>query len=170
MNKSILYVILTSTVTSCVISSTVSIWAKSREIKVQAILTQRQEWRNILRDLLPLFFDSSSDSIENSKSSIRNKIALRLNPFDHLDKKVLNLMDDYIDNPTKEKEKEIISDFQEMLKKDWERAKIEASLFSYSASNRANKKVEKKRFNKEWNIKIFFSQILKKISICFNVL
>jgi hypothetical protein len=72
---------------------------------------------------------------------IRDEIALRLNP--HKDKDALVLLDRFLADPTRGVAERLVERFQHMLKVDWERAKVEASLFPCCADRRAERRTSR---------------------------
>lgn len=102
-------------------SAGISVWGVSRNIKHKAIIEERQKWRDSLRGLVPQLV---SEPDLASREKIRDEIALRLNPYKG--RRSLELIDQFVSNPSPRTRHQVIDHFQDMLKRDWERAKIEA--------------------------------------------
>lgn len=73
---------------------------------------------------------------------------LKLNPHDEADVRAVKSIDGFISDPSERGGIEIVVIFQKMLKLDWERAKIEASLRPWNAVRRATKRVKKQEEDK----------------------
>lgn len=121
-------------------SAIISIWGVSRNIKHKSVIEERQKWRDTLRSLIP---ELVSQVDVESRTRIRNSIALRLNPYE--DGACIRQIDDFITNPTPESADEIVTRFQDLLKRDWERAKIEAGFWPWRARERADARVDAQR-------------------------
>ena len=119
------------------VTAAVALWNVSRNIRHRAVIEERQKWRDTIRELVPQLI-AETDNRERKR--IRNSILLRLNPF--LDQTAKHLIDAYLENPSDVNENLVIDQFQEILKRDWERAKIEASHAPWFARSRASKLVE----------------------------
>jgi hypothetical protein len=111
---------------------------KSNQLKY--ITEERQKWRERIRELSvefltkELHIDNSTIVNPNIKelNKIRHQVAVRLNPNDEEDEKLLELMSDYITSfktsnyvDLEKKSNEIQNSFAELLKHDWDRAKAE---------------------------------------------
>ena len=112
---------------------------KSNQLKY--ITEERAKWREKIRELSvefltkELHLDNSIIVNPNLKelSKIRHQVAVRLNPNDDQDNKLLKLMNEYIslfikydDGELEKKRNEIQNSFAELLKHDWDRAKSES--------------------------------------------
>lgn len=126
-----------ATVFGAITSAIVSIWGLSRNIKHKSVIEERQKWRDTLRTLIP---DLVSEADKNSRVKIRDSIALRLNPYQDGD--CIRLIDEFIANPSRDSADEIVAQFQDLLKRDWERAKIEAGFWPWRARERAGQLVD----------------------------
>jgi hypothetical protein len=112
---------------------------KSNQLKY--ITEERAKWREKIRELSVEFLTKElhidNSIIVNPKinelSKIRHQVAVRLNPNDDQDNKLLKLMSEYIslfikydDSELEKKRNEIQNSFAELLKHDWDRAKAES--------------------------------------------
>lgn len=113
-------------------SAVVSIWGVSRNIKHKAVIEERQNWRQAVRELVPSFV-SQDDAAEREVT--RNAIVLRLNPYK--DQEAIDLLTKYTSTPSVELGRTIVAHFQAMLKLEWQRAKKEAGLIPWGAAWRA---------------------------------
>ncbi|MGN6218850.1 MAG: hypothetical protein ACTHNQ_05050 [Microbacterium sp.] len=121
-------------------SAIISIWGVSRNIKHKSVVEERQKWRDTLRGLIPELISQVDDE---ARKKIRNSIALRLNPYQ--DGECIRQIDDFIANPAPELADAIVTRFQDLLKRDWERAKIEAGFWPRRARERADARVDAQR-------------------------
>jgi len=86
------------------------------------VTEERQKWRERLRELIPIILHSKEEELVNKSIS---EIKLRLNPNDHYDLEIVN----FLKNRTSEEDKcKIELAFADLLKHDWERAKLESSV------------------------------------------
>lgn len=113
-------------------STVVSVWGVSRNIKHKAVIEERQNWRQAIREMLP---NLVSQQDEAARDALRHAIALRLNPYK--DQAALSLLAQYAAAPTPELAESLVAHFQAMLKLEWQRAKREAGLFPWGAGWRA---------------------------------
>lgn len=126
-----------ATVFGGITSAVVSVWGLSRNIKHKSVIEERQKWRDTLRTLVP---DLVSETDKDSQVKIRDSIALRLNPYE--DEDCIRLIDEFIANPSRGSADAIVAQFQSLLKRDWERAKIEAGFWPVRARERADQRVD----------------------------
>lgn len=129
-----------SALIAVVTSSVVSVWGVSRNIKHKAIIEERQKWRDSLRQLIP---ELVSQPDRSARERTRDSIVLRLNPYKDAD--AVALIDRFVTAPSESGRLEIVDRFQDMLKRDWERAKIEAGFAQWRAEERANGVVDEQR-------------------------
>lgn len=122
------------------IGAVVSVWTVARTIKQKSVIEERQKWRDTLRELVPELI-ATGDPTERVR--VRNTVVLKLNPHDEADVRAVKSIDEFISYPTEPSSVEIVAMFQKMLKLDWERAKIEASLRPWNAARRAKKRVNR---------------------------
>lgn len=108
---------------------------KSNELK--HITSERKEWRDLIRKLVPEFlygvYDKSKESCvihETNQRKIITDISIRLNPFDPNDEEILNLMREYVAESNQDKALKIENAFARLLKHDWERVKKESKMTS----------------------------------------
>jgi hypothetical protein len=129
-----------------VTSALVSVWGVSRNIKHKSVIEERQRWRDSLRELVPIF---TTDRDKMTRRAVRNSIALHLNPYG--DAEAVRVLDQFQSKPTSVNAEAVVSCFQDILKRDWERSKIEASLWPFRARARAEKAVDaqKSRFGQD---------------------
>lgn len=127
-----------ATVFGGITSAIVSIWGLSRNIKHKSVIEERQKWRDTLRTLVP---DLVCETDRVSREKIRDSIALRLNPYHDGD--CIQLIDEFIANPSRDSADAIVAQFQSLLKRDWERAKIEAGFWPWRARKRADRRVDR---------------------------
>ncbi|SFS17499.1 hypothetical protein SAMN04487846_3576 [Microbacterium sp. cf046] len=113
-------------------SAIVTVWGVSRPIKHKAVIEERQNWRQAIRELIPKFVNEEDEAARNE---IRNAIVLRLNPYK--DQSALDLLGEYATTPSAELAGPLVAHFQAMLKLEWQRAKREAGLFPWGAGWRA---------------------------------
>ena len=125
-------------VTGTFVSTVVSVWTVSRNIKHKAIIEERQKWRDALRELIPRLVDADRRDERNQR---RDSIILRLNPYK--DQDAMQIIDQYVENPSRESGLLVVFHFQDLLKQDWERAKIEASLVPLWARSRGDLRVRR---------------------------
>lgn len=114
----------------------VSVWSISRNIKHKSVIEERQKWRDTLRQLIPDFVNAKGRA---SRERVRDSIVLRLNPYK--DQESMRLVDQFVSGPTRAAGSAVVVQFQDLLKRDWERAKIEASPWPWAARSRADRKV-----------------------------
>lgn len=122
------------------VSSVVSVWGISRNIRLKAVIEQRQCWRNEIRDLVA---DLVSESSKPNRKRLRAAIILRLNPNDET--VAVGLLNQFLGNATPSNADALVAHFQCVLKLEWERAKIEASFRPFCAVRRASRRVERQR-------------------------
>lgn len=118
--------------------ATVSVWSVTRNIAHKSVIDERQKWRELLRELIPALVTCKS---RTQRTRFRDSIVLRLNPND--DQEAVELLDKFLRHPSRENGEQVVTHFQTILKFDWERAKIEASLRNYRSSQRAAKIIAK---------------------------
>lgn len=118
----------------------VNVWTMVRTIKQKSVLEERQKWRDSLRELVPKLI-AAEDPIERAR--IRNTVVLKMNPHDETDVRSVESVDEFISDPSDQHGIEVVAIFQKILKVDWERAKIEASLRPWNATQRATRRVKK---------------------------
>ncbi len=121
-------------------SGIVTVWGISRNIKHKSVIEERQKWRDSLRQLVP---ELVSHVDEKSRARIRDSIALRMNPY--RDGEAIRLIDRVVVDPSSENGAAVISHFQDLLKRDWETAKIEATWRPFRAASRADRIVDGQR-------------------------
>lgn len=129
-----------ATVVGVITSAIVSIWGLSRNIKHKSVIEERQKWRDTLRTLVPQLL---SETEKSSRQKVRDSIALRLNPYE--DGESVRLVDEFIANPSRDAADAVVAKFQDLLKRDWERAKIEAGFWPWNAKNRADRLVDEQQ-------------------------
>ncbi|MFE5410169.1 hypothetical protein [Microbacterium sp. NPDC056569] len=120
------------------IGAIVSVWTVTRNIKHKSVIEERQKWRDALRELIPRLVDAAG---QDDRDRVRNSIILRLNP--HQDQPATLVVDHYVENPSRQTGSLVVAHFQDLLKRDWERAKIEASFFPFWATSRADLRVRR---------------------------
>ncbi|WP_150954461.1 hypothetical protein [Microbacterium testaceum] len=129
-----------ATIFGAAIGGMISVWGLSRNIKHKSVIEERQKWRDSLRSLVP---ELVGELDEKSRKEIRDSIALRLNPYEDAD--CVDLIDKFHGNPSDELAFAIVARFQDLLKRDWERAKIEAGFWPWRARDRADERVNTQR-------------------------
>jgi len=135
-------------VLGALIGAVVSVWTATRTIKQKSVIEERQKWRDTLRELVP---DLIAAENPTERFRIRNTVVLKLNPHDEADVRAVKTIDGFISDPSERGGIEIVVIFQKMLKLDWERAKIEASLCAWAAVRRATKRVKKQEEDQIWS-------------------
>ena len=125
-------------------SAVVSIWGVSRNIKHKAVIEERQNWRQAVRELIPELL-STSDAADRERT--RNALVLRLNPYK--DQGTVDLLDRYTSSPSHDLGREVVAQFQDLLKLEWQRAKAEAGLIAWGAAWRAGLEVKWQRSQAE---------------------
>jgi len=118
----------------------VSVWTVSRNIKHKSVIEERQRWRDALRTLLPKLVSAKRGK---AREQVRDSIVLRLNPYK--DQAAMIRIDQFMSDPSRAEGAEVIAHFQDLLKRDWERAKIEASQFPWCARSRSDKRVARQK-------------------------
>lgn len=121
-------------------SGVVAVWGISRNIKHKSVIDERQKWRDSLRQLIPELVGQVE---EKSRARIRDSVALRLNPYH--DAEAIRLLDRVVVDPAAENGAAVVGHFQDLLKRDWERAKIEATWLPFRAASRADRIVDRQR-------------------------
>lgn len=121
-----------------VVGALVSAWSVSRSIRHKSVIEERQKWRDALRELIP---DLVGADDRGARHRVRDSIVLRLNPYK--DQEAMLLVDQFVDDPSRERGLAVVAHFQDLLKRDWERAKIEASHFPWWAPSRADREVQR---------------------------
>lgn len=121
-----------------VIGALVSVWSVTRNIEHKSVIEERQKWRDALRELIPRLVDAAD---QGDRNRVRNSIILRLNPYQ--DQAAMLVVDQHVENPSPQTGLLVVTHFQDLLKRDWERAKIEASLFPFWARSRADSRVRR---------------------------
>lgn len=129
-----------SALVGAAVSAAISIWSVGRTIKHRAVIEERQKWRDSLRVLVPALLAHKKKA---DRERVRNSIALRLNPYQ--DQQAIDLVDQFVSTPSEDGKRAIADHFQDMLKREWERAKIEASLWPWQARSRSENRVDKQR-------------------------
>lgn len=76
-------------------SAVVSVWGVSRNIKHKAVIEERQNWRQTIREMIPDFVGQEDEA---ARDALRNAIVLRLNPYK--DQAALDLLTQYTVAPT----------------------------------------------------------------------
>jgi hypothetical protein len=121
-------------------SAFISVWVVTRNIKYKSVIEERQKWRDSLRDLIP---NLVSQVDRSSRERVRDSIVLRMNPYKN--GTAIRLMDRFVSDPSRNTGLAVVVHFQDMLKRDWEKAKIEGSFWPYRATERADRIVEKQK-------------------------
>ncbi len=103
------------------VSGLATLWGIHRNIRYQAITEARQVWRDTLRRLVPEFTTAETS---DKREAIGDAIRLHLNP--HNDKAAHDALAAMKKDPSAENREKLIKAFAELLKYDWERAKVEA--------------------------------------------
>ena len=129
-----------SALIAAAISAAVSVWGVARNIKHKAVTEEREKWRVSLRELVP---ELVSQRKQTARERARDAIVLRLNPYKDAD--VIAVIDQFVAAPSARGRLEVVACFQDMLKRDWERAKIEAGLWPWRARDRANGLVDEQQ-------------------------
>ncbi len=129
-----------SALIAAAISAVVSVWGVARNIKHKAVTEERERWRVSLRQLVP---DLVSHEEQTGRKRVRDAIVLRLNPYKDAD--VIAVIDKFVASPSASRRLEVVACFQDLLKRDWERAKIEAGFWPWRAGDRANDLVDEQR-------------------------
>jgi len=130
----------TAAVVGALTSLFISIWGVTRNIRHKSVIEERQRWRDSLHDLVPALV---SEEDELSRARIRDSIVLRMNPYK--DDAAIQLMDAFVSEPSRKRGQAVVALFQDMLKRDWEKAKIEGSFWPQNATIRADRIVENQR-------------------------
>lgn len=121
-----------------IVGASVSLWSVTRNIEHKSVIEERQKWRDALRELIPSLVDAAE---KDERKRLRNSIILRLNPYH--DQTAMLLVDQHVENPSHQSGLLVVAHFQDLLKRDWERAKIEASFFPFWARSRADNRVRR---------------------------
>lgn len=121
-----------------IVGAIVSLWSVTRNIEHKSVIEERQKWRDALRELIPSLVDAAD---RDDRNRVRNSIVLRLNPYH--DQAAMLLVDQHVENPSRQSGLFVVAHFQDLLKRDWERAKIEASFIPFWARSRADNRVRR---------------------------
>ena len=121
-----------------VVGAIVSVWSVTRNIEHKSVIEERQKWRDALRELIPRLVDAAD---QDDRKRVRNSIILRLNPYQ--DQAAMLVVDQHVENPSHQSGLLVVARFQDLLKRDWERAKIEASFLPFWARSRADNRVRR---------------------------
>ena len=109
-------------------------------------IEERQRWRDDQRELTSKFL-----ATEDAEQALYlyGQIVLRLNA--NGEKELLKKLRGLLENPNLEDKLDALEAVQELLKRDWERAKIETRFFSYRASCRAGFIVSEQNAKDGWS-------------------
>lgn len=135
---------LASVILSALIAAGVSWFGVSANIRHSSILAARQNWRDELRRLLPLF---TSASAKAELLQLRDALVLHLNPYE--DEPLVTAVRDYADEPSEDLRRVLITLFAEYLKYDWERAKAEVFYRSTKAKRVASERIDQQRVERD---------------------
>lgn len=127
-------------IVSALIAAGVSWFGVSANIRYRSILAARQNWRDELRRILPLFTSASPHS---ERLRLRDALVLHLNPY--RDEQLIAAICEYAGEPTASRRSALITLFAEYLKYDWERAKAEVRHRSSKAERVALERVARQR-------------------------
>ncbi|MBQ3358379.1 MAG: hypothetical protein IJG47_05705 [Microbacterium sp.] len=122
------------------LSAAVAIWGTSRSIRQKSVIEQRQRWRDSLREAVPRFVTERDKAL---RSRLRDSIVLHLNP--ERDRDAIELVDAFVADRSQFNRAAVVDHFQVLLKVEWEKSKIEASLWPFCARSRAERVVERQR-------------------------
>ncbi len=122
------------------VGALVSVWSVSRNIKHKSVIEERQKWRDALRVLIP---DLVATSDRDERRRLRDAVVLRLNPY--RDQEAMRRIDQFVSDPSRKGGLAVVEHFQDLLKRDWERAKIEASQCPWCARWRSDRRVRRQR-------------------------
>ncbi|OEF99777.1 hypothetical protein BHF71_00960 [Vulcanibacillus modesticaldus] len=135
MNIETISIALGSSVLASLVTALYTIKVKDKEHIARYIVEERQNWRKDIREKSVKFIEAEPCN----KEKIMYELQVRLNPHDKHDNEIIELMKNIIkkcaDNNCKKnsenenivemEEKEFIYKISELLKEDWERAKLE---------------------------------------------
>jgi hypothetical protein len=113
--------------------------------ELQYITSERKEWRDTLRQIIPQLLNPPFDHIGYLNKTeiikletLKTQIQIRLNPFDDNDKEIIKNIENYIREIIEKKiderkirKKILEKEFASLLKHDWERVKSETKMKSF---------------------------------------
>ncbi|RVV99958.1 hypothetical protein EKE94_04720 [Mesobaculum littorinae] len=102
-----------------IVGSVITYFAAVRNIHASAVIDERRKWRNKMRKLALGLASAMRDKEETKAQLLRDEIRMNLNPSDDMDRSIL-------EETCAGKVSKRVSI---LLKHDWERAKLEASIF-----------------------------------------
>lgn len=116
--------------------------------ELQYVTSERKEWRNTLREIIPQLLNPPLDVLGYlNKTEIikleyfKTQIQIRFNPFDKNDNEIIDNIKKYINElkdkkfeESKKTKEELENQFASLLKHDWERVKSETKMKSFLAS------------------------------------
>lgn len=124
-------VILGSAVVSALIGVFFASRNDERKISIENITQERMRWREKVRALTLSISDAIESKDDVKLLALRNELAIRLNPGDPADNKILAHLDEVDKKDTKQVNKDFVASIALLLKHDWERSKLEASPMLY---------------------------------------
>lgn len=122
METKMIGIILSSSVLAAIITSYITIKVKNTDLKAKHIVEERKDWRSVIRTKAVEFADEIDP---RKKEKIMHEIQLRLNPNSKPDNKIIKAMENLRDNNTRNETEKFMKQIAELLKEDWERAKVE---------------------------------------------
>jgi hypothetical protein len=119
--------LLASGFVAAVVAGVVALLNSERQLAAENVIRERKDWREKIRKLAAKVYHAfiSGESDENKFRVLRAKLALRLNPHDAEDQKILEL----VAPGNAARADEFNQRVSLLLKHDWERAKRDASLW-----------------------------------------
>ena len=115
-----------------IITSIFSLSINNKNIVSQNIIKERAKWRSDIRKISKNISECIVRGDFLKLRLFRDQIQLKLNPIDEEDIKIIRLLDDYIMNHhyfNDSIDKRFTLQISLLLKHDWERAKLESTLF-----------------------------------------
>jgi tyrosyl-tRNA synthetase len=122
---------------SAVISFLVAFFTSRSTIYSKDVTEERQKWRERIRQLAieAVQFIRSEDTQSKEYQTIVSEFYVRLNPDDINDNEILETLQKCIQAPNETQARKILAQVSRLLKHDWERAKTEARLCSFTKPN-----------------------------------
>lgn len=123
-----------------VLGSVATIFVAQRQLRSQNVIAERTKWRHKIREIAR---DIGDNPIRNTAWI---DLAVNTNPYDSKDAALVDEVEKLVGRHASSDEcKKIVKSIAIILKHDWERAKIESSWWSSSASKRAKRKLSTMR-------------------------
>lgn len=121
---------LLSGIVSAAVTAVVTFSIAVHRIKIENITQERCKWREKMRELANAVHSAMQAADLKELARLRAALALRLNPDDEDDKKILEVFDEAKESSDfKDISRRFSEHFALLLKHDWDRAKQEARFW-----------------------------------------